>query len=129
MTLFETIAEIARPEGTKPVIQMIIEKSKFHEFDYNAEAIECHIDDNRLFVFPIQEHDIKVEWIYDQENMSLSDEDYDRAEIDLISKDKSSKEVSISTLLDSNFALSIISPMIFSNRLHPLLISAKIEFF
>lgn len=89
MTLFETIAEIARPEGTKPVIKMIIEKSKFHEFDYNAEAIECHIDDNRLFVFPIQHHEIKIEWLYVQKDLSpFNEADYDRAEIDLISQDK-----------------------------------------
>ncbi len=89
MTLFERIAENVRPEGSKPVIQMIIEKSKYHEFDYNAEAIECHINDNRLFIFPIQEHELKIEWLYEQENLNPQNEDdYDRAEIDQINQDK-----------------------------------------
>ena len=88
MDLFEQIHDICKPESEKPIIQKIIDKSKRQEFDYNAEAIECHADD-RLFIFPIHDHELKIEWLYDQENLNPNDEDdYDRAEIDLISQDK-----------------------------------------
>lgn len=88
MTLFETIADSVRPEGSKPVIQMIIEKSGYYEFDCNADAIECHADD-RLFIYPIQDHELKTEWIRTQEDSNPYNEDnYDRADVDTINQDK-----------------------------------------
>ena len=88
MNLKETICNNIRPLGEKPIIQKIIEKSKSRYFIYENNYIACHADD-RAFVHYIDEHEIKIEWIYTKENLNPFDEDhYDRAEIHLINDDK-----------------------------------------
>ena len=89
MNLLETLHDIVKPVGEKPIIQKLIEKAKVKTFDYNAAAIECAVGD-RLFIVPYHNSDHLIESYleYEAGQQSINPNDTESMELMDVVADK-----------------------------------------